>query len=268
MAKFPEYLKDLRKSGQISFTVEQAVSDLQTSKHNVLVSIRRVKKQGEIINPARGFYVIIPPEHQLQGCLPAEELVPILMKHLGINYYVGLLSAAMYHGATHQKPNSFQIISDKQIRKNLKFGQISIDAIYKKSLANLPLKEIAVDSGYLKISSPELTAMDLLLYSGRSGGLNHIATVLSELVQAIDLKKLIELANISNQKFWLQKLGYILEKIDAENPEHKQDIINGLQEYLSSGKKLVALAPEIPIKGYPRCKRWMIIENTTIESDL
>ena len=64
MAKFPEYLKDLRKSGQISFTIDQAVSDLQTSKHNVLVSIRRVKKHGEIINPARGFYVIIPPEHQ------------------------------------------------------------------------------------------------------------------------------------------------------------------------------------------------------------
>lgn len=268
MAKFPEYLKDLRKSGQISFTLEQAVRDLQTSKHNVLVSIRRVKKHGEIINPARGLYVIIPPEHQLQGCLPAEELVPILMKHLGIKYYVGLLSAAMYHGATHQKPNSFQIISDKQIRKNLKFGKVSIDAIYKKSLINLPIKEFAVDSGYLKVSSPELTAMDLLLYPSRSGGLNHIATVLSELVQAIDIGKLIELAKISNQKFWLQKLGYILEKIEVENPEHKQDIVNSLQEYLSSGKKLVALAPEIPIKGYPRCKKWMIVENTTIESDL
>lgn len=277
MAQFSEYLKDLRKSGQLSFTVDKAASDLQVSKNNVLNSIHRIKKHGEIISPAQGLYVIIPPEHQLQGCLTAEELVPILMKHLGVSYYVGLLSAAMYHGATHQKPNSFQVISDKQIRKNLKFGQISIEGIYKKSLANLPLKEITqeitVDSGYLKISSPELTAMDLLLYPSRSGGLNHIATVLSELVQAIDPGKLIELANISNQKFWLQKLGYILEKIDAENPEHKQDIISGLQEYLSSGKKLVAknfipLAPEIPIKGYPRCKKWMIVENTSIESDL
>ncbi len=268
MAKFSEYLKDLRKSGQLSFSIEKAASDLKISKHNALSSIYRIKKRGEIISPAQGFYVIIPPEHQLQGCLPAAELVPILMQHLGVNYYVGLLSAAMYHGATHQKPNSFQIISDKQIRKSLKFGQISIDAIYKKSLANLPIQEIAVDSGYLKISSPELTAMDLLLYSNRSGGLNHIATVLSELVQSIDLKKLIELANISNQKFWLQKLGYILEKIDAENPDHKQEIISGLQDYLSSGKKLVALAPEIPVKGYPRCKKWMIIENTSIESDL
>jgi predicted transcriptional regulator of viral defense system len=273
MAKFSEYLKNLRQSGRLSFTINQASSDLGISKHNVLASIFRIKKSGEIISPAKGFYVIIPPEHQLQGCLPASQLVPILMQHLKINYYVGLLSCAMYHGATHQKPNSFQIISDKQIRKNLKFGQVSIDVIYKKSLANLPLKEIVVDSGYLKISSPELTMMDLLLYPNRSGGLNHIATVLSELIEAIDVKKLLDLANISKQKFWLQKLGYILEKIDVENLKHKQKIIITLQKYLFSGKKniaknYVALAPEILIKDYPRCKKWMVVENTSIESDL
>ena len=121
MAKFSEYLKNLRQSGRLSFTINQASSDLGISRHNVLASIFRIKKSGEIISPAKGFYVIIPPEHQLQGCLPASQLVPILMQHLKINYYVGLLSCAMYHGATHQKPNSFQIISDKQIRKNLKF---------------------------------------------------------------------------------------------------------------------------------------------------
>jgi len=273
MAKFSEYLKNLRQSGRLSFTINQASSDLGISRHNVLASIFRIKKSGEIISPAKGFYVIIPPEHQLQGCLPASQLVPILMQHLKINYYVGLLSCAMYHGATHQKPNSFQIISDKQIRKNLKFGQVSIDVIYKKSLANLPLKEIVVDSGYLKISSPELTMMDLLLYPNRSGGLNHIATVLSELIEVIDVKKLLDLANISKQKFWLQKLGYILEKIDVENLKHKQKIIITLQKYLFSNKKniaknYVALAPEIPIKDYPRCKKWMVVENTSIESDL
>lgn len=269
MAKFSEYLKDLRKSGQISFTVDQAVSDLKISKSSVLAAIHRIKKHGEIISPAKGLYVIIPPEHQLQGCLPPEELVPILMKHLEVNYYVGLLSAAMYHGSTHQKPNSFQIIADKQILRDLTFGQISIEPIYKKSLANLPLQEITVDSGYLKISSAELTAMDLLLYSSRSGGLNHIATVLAELVQAIDLSKLLELASFSDSQYWLQRLGYILEKIDSEKPDHKKEIICGLQEYLSSKKlRFTALTPEIPPQNYPRCKKWMVIENTTVESDL
>lgn len=269
MAKFSDYLKDLRRSGQLSFTIDKVVSDLKMPERNALVAIHRIKKRGEIISPAKGFYVIIPPEHQLQGCIPAKELLPILMKHLNVNYYVGLLSAAMYHGSTHQKPNSFQVISNKQIRKELRFGAVAIDLIYKKSLENLPIQEIAVDSGYLKISSPELTIMDLLLYPKRSGGLNHIATVLSEIVPSIDIKKLLELANASSQKTWLQKLGYILEKIDSENPNHKQRIVEALAKYLSnSNKKFVALAPEIQIEGYPKCKKWMIIENTSIESDL
>ena len=128
------------------------MSDLKILERNALVAIHRIKKRGEIISPARGFYVLIPPEYQLQGCIPAQNLVPILMKHLNVNYYVGLLSAAMYHGSTHQKPNSFQIISSKQIRKELRFGAVGIDLIYKKALENLPIQEIAVDSGYLKIS--------------------------------------------------------------------------------------------------------------------
>lgn len=63
MAKFSEYLKDLRKSGQLSFTVDKAASDLQISKNSILASIHRIKKHGEIISPAKGLYVIIPPEH-------------------------------------------------------------------------------------------------------------------------------------------------------------------------------------------------------------
>lgn len=268
MTKFADYLKNLRKSGQIYFTTNQAVDDLKISKQSTRSLIYRAKKQGDIISPARNFYIIIPPEHQSQGCLPAEELAPILMQHLGINYYVGLLSASLYYGASHQKPNALQIITNKQIQRTLKFGRIKIDTIYKKSLAGLPLQDRVVNTGYLKISSPELTAMDLLIYPKRSGGLNHIATVLAELVEAIDIDRLLELAQASKKNFWLQKLGYILEKIDTENEEHKQKIIDGIQSYLSSKKKLVALASEMPIKGYHRSKKWMIIENTTIESDL
>ena len=80
MAKFSDYLKDLRRSGQLSFTIDKVVSDLKILERNALVAIHRIKKRGEIISPARGFYVLIPPEYQLQGCIPAQNLVPILMK--------------------------------------------------------------------------------------------------------------------------------------------------------------------------------------------
>lgn len=268
MLKYPEYLKQLRKSGQVSFTIGEMMSALQVSRNNAFAATHRMKKSGDIISPAQGFYVIVAPEDQSQGSPPEEELVPILMKHLGVNYYAGLLTAAMYHGATHQKPNSFQIISEKQMKKELKFGQTQIRFIYKKSLQNLPIQDVVSKTGYLKISSPELTAMDLLLYQKKSGGLNHIATVLSELVENINPHKLLQLAKSSGEQTWAQRLGYILEKLHEDN-DKCASIIQALEKYLSSQKlQFVRLAPEIPSTNYPRNKKWMIIENTTIESDL
>jgi predicted transcriptional regulator of viral defense system len=131
------------------------------------------------------------------------------MDHLGVDYYAALLTAAQYHGAAHQKPVVFQIITNKQLKKELEFGQVRIDCLYKKSLKDLPTQNITVSTGYLKVSSPELTALDLLMYSNKSGGLNHIATILSELVESIDSEKLIALAKQLGKDVWLQRLGYI-----------------------------------------------------------
>jgi len=70
---------------------------------------------------------------------------------------------------------------------------IVIGAPIKKSLTGIPKENITVNTGYLKVSSPEVTAMDLLRYTSKSGGLNHIVTVLSELIESIDPDKLLVL---------------------------------------------------------------------------
>jgi hypothetical protein len=42
---------------------------------------------------ANGGCTIVPPEYRSLGCLSPEQFIPQLMKHLGLEYYVGLLSA-------------------------------------------------------------------------------------------------------------------------------------------------------------------------------
>ena len=267
--KLSNYLKYVRAGGKQYFMLDQAVNDLKVSRKAVLMALYRIKKQGEIISPAKGLYVIVPPEHQRVGCIPAADLVPILMRYWGANYYAGLLTAALYHGASHQKPQVFQIVSNKRIKKQLVFGQICIDFIYKHDMEDLPIQDVIVHSVYLKISSPALTAVDLLLYPRRSGGLNHIATVLSELIESIDPDKLIAIARTIAEKAWMQRLGYIVEKIDPMDEISQQKIIHKLQEYLA-GQKLtyVPLASELGTKNAARCPKWKIIENTTIEGDV
>jgi len=263
------YVKEIRKNGKRYFTLKQLIEDLGLSKNAALNAIFRMKKHGDLISPARGLYVIVPPENQPYGSIPAEDLVIILMKYLKADYYVSLLSAATFYGAAHQKPNVFQIITNKRINHPLQFGQVKLDLVYKKSLSGLPTKDFTMSAGYLKVATPELTMIDLFSYINRSAGLNHVATILSELIEAIDVDKLIALASKITSNYQIQRLGYILEKIDVMNDKKKDLTIIMLEKYLS-GKlsSYVPLASELPKAGYPRCKKWKIIENTDIESDL
>ena len=263
------YIKAIRQTGKRYFTINQAISDLGISRNYARVAIHRLLEQGDLISPAKGLYIIVPPEHQPYGSIPAEELMPILMKYLNANYYISLLSAAAFHGSSHQKPPRFQIITNKRIKHPLTFGQVKLEVIYKKSLSNLPLQDFTVATGYLKVASPELVSHDLLTYSEKSGGLNHIATVLTELIEVMNSNKLIEIADQLGEKAWLQRLGYILEKIDPMDSDKALQMIKKIEVYLKQKKlRFLPLAPELPTKGFARIKKWKIIENTDIESDI
>lgn len=124
---FYKYLETIRSLGKRSFTLEQAQGDLKTSRTSILSAISRMKKDGRIFSPAKGLYIIIPPEHRLLGCMPPEELIPLLMRYINRTYYASLLTAAKYYGAAHQKPAVFQIFVDKRMKTPLKCGHVKIE---------------------------------------------------------------------------------------------------------------------------------------------
>ena len=141
--------------------------------------------------------------------------------------------------------------------------------IYKKSILQLPINKVPVNSGYLNIASPELTALDLVMYPSRSGGLNHIATVLSELVESINAKELIRVAAIIGEKASIQRLGYILDQIDFDDDTGAHEIIRELEIYLGDIRTFYTpLCPDIPKAYYPRIKKWKVIANAEVESDI
>ena len=271
MVTLSEYLKELRSKGRACFTKSEALKEIGISNANLNARIQRAKKKGELISPARNFYVIVTPENFTQGAPHPADLVIMLMKHLKIDYYACLLSAAQQYGAAHQKPMIFQVMVSEKMKK-LRFGSVGINFLYKKSLRGLPIQEIAKKEGYLRVSSPELTAMDLILYTNKAAGLGNVATVLYELIDSINGDKLIELAKLTNAKGWVQRLGYILEQLDSDDErsaKHKARVVNKLAKYLKDIKiSYLRLTPELPVKGHSRHSKWKIIENTSVESDL
>jgi len=267
---FFEYLDKLRMSGKLSFTFQAVIDALSISESAAKAGIYRLKKAGKIITPLKGLYVIVPPEYKPFGSIPPEELVPIIMQHLNAEYYVGLLSAGLFYGATHQKPARFQVITNQRIKHSLDFGAVIIEIVYKEVLAGLPTQDVVVSTGYLKVATPELLAIDLFKYSKRAGGISHIATVLSEFSPSINANKLIALAEKLGEICQIQRLGFMLEKIDVlEDEEKKEQIVDKLANYLATvDRPYVSLVPYISKTGYPRCKKWKIVENTDFESDL
>lgn len=271
MVTLGEYIKNIRAKGRRSFTGAEAMAELGITRQQFNDRIYYLKKSGEVISPAKSFYVIVAPEEIPQGAPNPADLVIMLMKHLQLDYYTCLLSAAQQYGAAHQRPMIFQVMVNKQI-KPLRFGSVGINFIYKKSLDALPTQNFAKQAGYLKVSSPELTAMDLILYTRKSAGLGNVSTVLYELIDSIDGDKLIELANQTNGKGWVQRLGYILEQLDSDDEKsakHKTRVVSKLEKYLSKQElTYLKLTPELSSKGSNRNSKWKIIENTTVESDL
>jgi len=210
--------------------------------------------------PFRGFYVIVTPEHRKLGCLPAHQFIPALMAHLDEPYYVGLLTAAEHHGATHNRPQSFQVILPRT-RTGITCGGVRVDFIARKNIAYIPTQDFKTPRGYLKVSTPEVTAFDLAGYPHHAGGLDNAATVLSELAEKIDAVKLVRIADLSPIA-WSQRLGYLLELVG------ESDLAEGLAEYINCKDAVpVPLSPSQPFKGVRQEPRWRLLPNEKVEPE-
>ena len=64
-------------------------------------------------------------------------------------------------------------------------------------------------------------------------------------------------------------MGYILDSIDPMEEEKKEDIMKILEDVLKTRKTyFTPIEPAVKHKGANRNKKWKIIENATVESDV
>lgn len=211
--KARQYVENLAAAGRYHFDARQAQAALAVSADATKVALNRLAKQGAIASPARGFYVIVPPDYRALGCLPADQFIPALMQSLNLHYYAGLLTAAQYHGAAHQRPQEFQVFLEKP-RKPIVCGKVHVAFMVRKRLLEVPVQSLNTPRGSLLVSTPEATALDLVGYQHQAGGLDQVATVLTELAERIEPEKLAVTAATAAVP-WAQRLGYLLERVGA-----------------------------------------------------
>lgn len=255
------YIDNLVARGVYHFTaasIAMARSSSLTAARSALI---RLESRGIIAMPYKGFFVSVPPEYRAIGCLPAEQFLPQLMGHLGESYYVGLLSAARYHGASHHAAQVFQVVTQKN-RKPLQCGKVSIAFIAKTNLEQTPIMSVNTPRSILQVSTPEATAFDLVGYQYQCGGLDHVATILKELIEKLSSQKLTEMAT-SVPMPWVQRTGYLLALVGGEAKT------KGLQKLIGAKcPPMTSLQPGVSMKGSLKDKRFRVAMNTEVEPDL
>lgn len=207
------YASGLLAVGRGVFSADEALREIGISRGAFLDAAERLQRRGQLIRPRRGFYVVVPPQHATTGAPPPEWYIDALMRHEKRPYYVGLLAAAAAHGASHQAAMEFQVVTDKLL-PSIEAGRTRIVFSYRKDMAAVAagIEDRKTQSGYMKLSSPELTALDLVRYPQSGAGLDNIATVLSELAERLQPEKLASLSG-AFEKTVVQRLGYLLGRL-------------------------------------------------------
>jgi len=256
------YTQNLASIGRWTFSTSEMREALNLSETASLFALTRAREKGFIATPYRGFHAIVPPDYRSIGCLPAEEFIPHLMKFLGDTYYASLLTAAEYHGAAHQRPQLFQVISQIKHR-TIQSGGVRV-GFYKSKYVDLFPTEIKnTPRSQIKISTPEATAFDLIVFYRVSGGLSHVSTVLSELAEAMKPGKLVDICNLMSEIQPAQRLGYILDLIGFERLTGKLHVA-----VKKRARDYAKLHPRLDKAGAEKNQKWKIFVNTNIEVDI
>ncbi len=255
-----KYIEELASNGRYHFGTDDALAAIGGSLVAVRAQLRRLKEQGLIAEPVRGFHVIVPPEYRRLGCAPPEQFVDQLMDRWGEPYYLGLLSAAERHGAAHQRPQSCQVIVRKN-RPMISCGAVRVEFIARADLAKMPFVTFNTPRGVLRYATPEVTALELVGYPNRAGGLGNVATILGELAETISARKLLAVARLSPVG-WSQRLGYLLERAGREG------LANALESFVRvRARSYTPLRRAAAVVSAKRDARWKLIVNAEVEPD-
>lgn len=259
------WVEKQQSRGKFVFSLEKVKVDFpDISEQAIILALTRLSKKGRVLSVYKGFYLIIPAEYSSRGLLPPMLFIDSLMKYVDKPYYVGLLSAAALHGAAHQQPQEFFVVTNSKQLTTHKKG-LKINYVTKRNIPEGLLEKRKTESGYVNISNPELTAVDLIYYDNRVGGINRAASVLNELVEVMKPERitgeLIETFSVPS----IQRLGYILDvvldqkvladKLYSESKSLKKEFF---RQPLKAGEEKT---------GFQTNDRWKIIINVNIEID-
>jgi predicted transcriptional regulator of viral defense system len=256
-----ELLDSFQASGRYVLTRDQAMKALGVSEEALKKAVRRLVTKRRVAVPHRGFYVIVPMEYRDAGSPPPSWFIDDLMKFHGQPYYVGILSAAALHGAAHQQPQEFQVVTNAQLRPAVA-GRSRIRFFQKMHLERTPTAAVKTETGTMRVATPEATSLDLFRYLKGAGHLGHVVTVLAELAEKMDPQRLIEAARAEGEVSNAQRLGHVLDRVGAT------ELVAALLSWIAEQRpRYVPLRVDRSLRRATKDIRFRVLVNEKVEAE-
>ncbi len=264
--KISDWINQQLAKGKYTFTLAYLQANKpEKSDVSIKLALKRLVDKNKIISVNKGFYIIIPPAYSNMGLLPPTMFMDDLMEYLGRPYYISLISAAALHGAAHQQPQvNFVCTSLPSMRTTTKKG-MRIKYVSKRGFPESHIIQKKTESGYVNLSDPLLTCLDLISYFKTVGGFNRVATIINELSEEISTDEIkssiLQLAPGAN----IQRLGYLWE-FECDQSGLADTLFRMLKESSNSLKTYKLNSSKVLQKENIK-NRWKINVNTKIEID-
>jgi len=208
----PRTLPDaLLAEGITWITTTEAAERLGIQPNQVPDSLERSRAAGRMRSITKGAWLVVPPEYLRWGAPPPEHYIDAWMRHLGHDYYVGLLAAAARHGLSHHAPQVFHVVTTARLRDRT-IGRSKIAFVYAKHCSERQTIHATVPTGRLVVSSLSVTLLDLVSYPHHSGGLSNVASIAALALEEgrVDTKALVTNA-ATYRVSAVQRLGFLVE---------------------------------------------------------
>jgi predicted transcriptional regulator of viral defense system len=251
------YIEYLQSIGRMSFSFDELESHIPKSKTALLGDLHRLKKAGRITLLREKFYLILSPEYRSKEMLPYTFFIDDLMTWLNRPYYVSLLSAASLHGITTQAVHSVFITTTRPPLRDILKPTIHMHFLVNSHFPQYGIETLKSVTGYMQVSSPELTSIDLLKYPQKSGGIYQTISLIRDLSEKMNVTRFENIIGENQPTVILQRLGFILDRYSK-----RKDLLPILSKELS-GKNLryTMLAPSESCKKTEKDRFWKVIKN-------
>lgn len=256
------FVETVQAEGRYAFTEGELRGYISLSSTGLRAALDRLQAGRRIVRPLRnsGFFVIVPPEFRTIGAPPLTWYLDGLMRFMEVSdYYVGLLTAAEWHGASHFAVQETHVVVPRQLRP-VTVGRERIRFVRNTAAAKVVVEAKLAEGERVRLSTPEATAYDLVRYARVSGGLSIVATALAELeFRPANLEDVLDGVG---EAAVAQRLGYLLEQAGHDAAAR------AVERWLSRLRRVrvSALVPSAPLRGAAFVQRWKLLVNADVEA--